>query len=153
MKKKHTLNPEIAFLYQFHAQKALFKVPKICNINFWIENDPPFWNFSENSSDLAQPSFCKHSVSYLFGTPCIVRNSCNEWMCYSLYTLSKLCLDSVRKSQWWTNDARDEREEAFYSSPLGLSLVIIIIIVIIFLLLALSLVREAFKNVLADFVR
>ena len=22
-------------------QKALFKVPKICNINFWIENDPP----------------------------------------------------------------------------------------------------------------
>ena len=54
-------------------------------------------------------------------------------MCYSLYTLSKLCLDSVRKSQWWTNDAQDEREEAFYSSPLGLSLVIVIIIVIIFL--------------------
>ena len=25
--------------YQFHAQKALFKVPKICNITFWIEND------------------------------------------------------------------------------------------------------------------
>ena len=24
---------------------------KICNINFWIENDPPpLWNFSENSS-------------------------------------------------------------------------------------------------------
>ena len=22
-------------------QKALFKVPKICNINFWIENEPP----------------------------------------------------------------------------------------------------------------
>ena len=22
-------------------QKALFKVPKICNINFWIENAPP----------------------------------------------------------------------------------------------------------------
>ena len=39
--KKHTLNPEITLLYQFHAQKALFKVPKICNINFWIENDPP----------------------------------------------------------------------------------------------------------------
>ena len=61
-------------------------------------------------------------------------------MCYSLYTLSKLCLDSVRKSQWWTNDAQDEREEAFYSSPLGLSLVIVIIIVIIFLHLALGLV-------------
>ena len=28
-------------LYQFHAQKALFKVPKISNISFWIENDPP----------------------------------------------------------------------------------------------------------------
>ena len=26
---------------QFHAQKDLFKVPKICNIDFWIENDPP----------------------------------------------------------------------------------------------------------------
>ena len=26
-------------LYQFHAQKALFKVPKICNIKFWIENE------------------------------------------------------------------------------------------------------------------
>ena len=38
--EKHTLNPEITLLYQFHAQKALFKVPKICNINFWIENDP-----------------------------------------------------------------------------------------------------------------
>ena len=23
------------------SQKALFKVPKICNIIFWIENDPP----------------------------------------------------------------------------------------------------------------
>ena len=39
--KKHTLKPEIALLNQFPAQKALFKVPKICNINFWIENDPP----------------------------------------------------------------------------------------------------------------
>ena len=38
--KKHTLNPEITLLNQFPAQKALFKVPKICNINLWIENDP-----------------------------------------------------------------------------------------------------------------
>ena len=30
---------KITLLYQFHAQKALFKVPKICNITFWIEND------------------------------------------------------------------------------------------------------------------
>ena len=41
VKKKHTLNPEITLLYQFHAVKALFKVPKICNINSWIESDPP----------------------------------------------------------------------------------------------------------------
>ena len=39
--KKHTLNPEITLLYKFHAQKALFKIPKICNINFWIENPSP----------------------------------------------------------------------------------------------------------------
>ena len=38
---KTYLKPEITLLYQFHAQKALFKVPKICNINFWLENDPP----------------------------------------------------------------------------------------------------------------
>ena len=39
--EKHTLNPEITIMCQFHAQKALFKVPKICIIDFWIENDPP----------------------------------------------------------------------------------------------------------------
>ena len=39
--EKHTLNPEITLWDQFHAHKALLKVPKICNINFWIENDPP----------------------------------------------------------------------------------------------------------------
>ena len=38
-------------------QKALFKVPKIRNIIFWIENGPPPWNFSENSSDLVAPPF------------------------------------------------------------------------------------------------
>ena len=32
---------KITLLYQFHARKALFKVPKICNINFWLENDLP----------------------------------------------------------------------------------------------------------------
>ena len=51
--KKDTLNPEITILHQFHDQKALLKVPKICNINFWIENaPPPFRNFSKNSSVL-----------------------------------------------------------------------------------------------------
>ena len=39
--EKHTLNPEFTLLYQVHAQKPLFKAPKICNINFWIENDAP----------------------------------------------------------------------------------------------------------------
>ena len=51
MVEKHTLNPEITLLYQFHAQKALLKVPKICNINFLIENDPPLCHFSKNSSE------------------------------------------------------------------------------------------------------
>ena len=50
---KHTLNPENTLLNQSHAQKALFEVPNICNIIFWIEDaPPPLWNFSENSSDL-----------------------------------------------------------------------------------------------------
>ena len=43
------MNPENTLLYQFHAQKALFLVPKICNILL-------DWNFSENSSDLVLPS-------------------------------------------------------------------------------------------------
>ena len=58
--KKHTLNPEITILYQFHDQKALFKVPKICNISFWTENDPaPLWHFSEKSSALVTRPFPK----------------------------------------------------------------------------------------------
>ena len=37
----------------------LFKIPKICNIYFWIENDPspPLWHFSKNSLDLVAGSF------------------------------------------------------------------------------------------------
>ena len=34
-------------VYQFYAEKALFRVPKICNINFWIENDPPLELFQK----------------------------------------------------------------------------------------------------------
>ena len=45
VEKKHILNPESTILYQVHDQKALFKVPKICNINFWIGNAPPFGTF------------------------------------------------------------------------------------------------------------
>ena len=48
---------EISILHQFHDQKALFKVPKICNINFWIENDPPPQHFSKKSSDLEAGPF------------------------------------------------------------------------------------------------
>ena len=63
MLKEHKLKPEITLLYQFHAQKALFKVPKICNINLWIENDPPpLWHFSKNSSDLVAGSFPKNET-------------------------------------------------------------------------------------------
>ena len=41
--KKQTLDPEITLIYQFHGQKALFKVSKICSTNFWIGNSPsPF---------------------------------------------------------------------------------------------------------------
>ena len=54
-----TLN--LLLLYQIHAQKALFKVPKICNIIFWIENDPPPWHPSKNSSDLVAGSFPKYA--------------------------------------------------------------------------------------------
>ena len=42
------MNPKITLLYQFHAQKALFKVPKTYNINFWIEMtlaSPPIGTF------------------------------------------------------------------------------------------------------------
>ena len=50
---------EITILNQIHDRKALFEVPKICNINFWIENDPPLplWHFSKNSSDLVAAPF------------------------------------------------------------------------------------------------
>ena len=54
----------------FHAQKALFKVPKICNIIFCIENDPPpFCFFSKNSSDLVAGPFPKfgHDFEARFG--------------------------------------------------------------------------------------
>ena len=43
--KKHTLIPKITILYQFHDQKVLFKVPKICNMNFWIASEPPLGTF------------------------------------------------------------------------------------------------------------
>ena len=50
------MNPEITILYQLFYQKSLFKFPKICNINFWTENDPPpLWKFPKNSSVLETP--------------------------------------------------------------------------------------------------
>ena len=61
LKKTYPKPWNYSFLNQFPAQKALFKVPKICNIIFWIEKDPlpPLWNFTENSSDVAAPPFAK----------------------------------------------------------------------------------------------
>ena len=59
VEKKHTLYPEITFLYQFHDQKALFKVPKISNINFWIENDPPPSALFQKYIDLVARPFLK----------------------------------------------------------------------------------------------
>ena len=39
--EKNTLNPEITLLFINFILNALLKVPKICNINFWIGNAPP----------------------------------------------------------------------------------------------------------------
>ena len=56
--KTHTLNPKITIWYQFYDRKALFEIPKFCNINFWIENAPTLlWHFPENSSDLVAGPF------------------------------------------------------------------------------------------------
>ena len=39
---------------------------KICNLNFWIENDPPppLWNFSENSSVLEEVGIPKCRIDW-----------------------------------------------------------------------------------------
>ena len=50
------MNPENTLLYQFHAQEALLKVPKICNVYFWI------LELSESSSDLVAPYFPNFSL-------------------------------------------------------------------------------------------
>ena len=52
--QKHTLDPEITILYQFHAQKTLFKVSKICSMN---------WHFSKDSSNLVAGPFPKYLSS------------------------------------------------------------------------------------------
>ena len=87
--EKHTLNPEIALLYQFHAQKALFKVPKICNINFWIENCPStplelsrkFIRFGAATLPLELPGkqsklFFRTPYRYLPASPRTLQKSC-----------------------------------------------------------------------------
>ena len=60
--EKHTLNPEITLLYRFHAQKYLFEVPKICNIDFFLLKmtptpSPPPLELFQNSSHLVHQSF------------------------------------------------------------------------------------------------
>ena len=37
----------VAFFYNFMLKSSIYKM---CNTNFWTENDPPPCNFSENSS-------------------------------------------------------------------------------------------------------
>ena len=45
---------------EIHDQSTPFIMAKICNINFWIGNDPPpLRNFSENSSVLERGCFPK----------------------------------------------------------------------------------------------
>ena len=58
------------------VESLKFKVPKICNINFWIKNDPPPWNFSENSTYLvAWPvPLLEANISLVFG-PIYITNS------------------------------------------------------------------------------
>ena len=56
--KKHTQNPEITILYQFHAQKVLFKAPKMYNIKFldWKWPLPLFGTFLK-----IHPIWCNHT--------------------------------------------------------------------------------------------
>ena len=62
MKKTYPEPWNYSYFDQFHAHKALFKAPINCNINFWIENDPPpLGNFSKNSSNLVEGPFLGES--------------------------------------------------------------------------------------------
>ena len=45
-----TKHKMLQFFFKIHALKALFKGPKSATYIFWIENDAPLWNFSENPS-------------------------------------------------------------------------------------------------------
>ena len=53
------LNPENTLLNQCHAPKALFKVPKICNLDFWIEITPPLNVHLESKHDFFSVAFTK----------------------------------------------------------------------------------------------
>ena len=97
--EKHTLNPEITLLNQFHAQKALFKVPKICNINFWIENDPlpPIVTFPKVQPILVSwpvPKPIKLEFRASVELPCCVCISC--LVCNFLHLLCPLCHTELR---------------------------------------------------------
>ena len=94
--KKHTLNPEITLLYQFHAQKALFQVPKIGNINFSIENDPTsFGTFPKNSSDLVAGPFPYYHYLFVFLSfqRCVFLSFCLfMFLPFCLFVFSSFCL-------------------------------------------------------------
>ena len=61
LSKKHTLHPEITILYQFHYQKALFKVPKICKHTVHPEITI-LYQFHEQKALFKVPKICKHTV-------------------------------------------------------------------------------------------
>ena len=58
-------------IFSENVRKKLYNWSKICNIIFWIENDPsPLWNFSKYSFDLVQPTVPQHHFHFIifFGT-------------------------------------------------------------------------------------
>ena len=82
LKRKHTLNPEMTFLYQFHAQKALFKVPNLLyKFLDWKCLPPPLEVFRKiiRFGNLTRPYRCwmSQSTQYL------------GWQCWSIWGTSQ----------------------------------------------------------------
>ena len=113
--------------YQFHAQK----VPKICNIDIWIENDtPPLWHFSKDSFDLVAGSFPYFHILWSYNlvpaknTHSDIRvpvNLFNFSCIVSKYSLLNSSLEILRKHQqtssWKTSVAKVLNKYALYLIP------------------------------------
>ena len=66
--KEHTLNPEITVFINFMLKKSCL-VPKICNINLLIENDPPpFGTFLKIHPTWYRHPFLIHIAVYCLQT-------------------------------------------------------------------------------------